>query len=125
MGRSPSQLPLALMHTPQYGRESFIVGASNSDALALIERWPNWPAAVVVLNGPAGSGKTHLAHIWAERTGAALVGATHIEAEPIELAGASGVVLEDVAGDIVPERALFHTINIAKEAGASLLITSR
>ncbi len=68
--QAPSQLPLALAHPPQHGRDSFLPGRSNRAALALVERWPDWPAPIALLSGPAGSGKTHLAHIWAERSGA-------------------------------------------------------
>ena len=121
-----AQLPLALSHPPEYGRESFLAGPSNAAALALIERWPDWASPIAVLTGPPGSGKTHLAHIWAERAGARLVPADAIgpdEAPPLPPGGA--FVVEDIAMDAVPERALFHFINSSKEHGASLLITSR
>jgi chromosomal replication initiation ATPase DnaA len=123
--RAPSQLPLALPHSPHYGRESFVAGASNAAALALIERWPDWSAPVAVLSGPPGSGKTHLAHIWAERAGAEFLATDQLgETDRPPLADRA-VVVEDVGMDNVPERALFHLLNAAKEAGASVLITSR
>jgi chromosomal replication initiation ATPase DnaA len=121
--RAPSQLPLSLGHEPHYGRDSFVAGPSNRTALALIERWPAWPAPVLVLTGPPGSGKTHLAHIWAERTGAEIVRAAELRAHAPR--GESGLVVEDVAMDAVPEQLMFHLINAAKEAAGSLLITSR
>ncbi len=124
--QAPSQLPLALAHPPQYGRDSFLPGRSNRAALALVERWPDWPAPIALLSGPAGSGKTHLAHIWAERSGARLMAATDL-AFPgrVQLARGEWIAMEDVAPDDVPEAELFHLINSARESGAGLLITSR
>ncbi len=125
IARSTPQLPLALRHEPDFSRDSFMGGPSNSAALALVEAWPNWPAAVVILSGPGGSGKTHLAHIWAERSGAEFLDPARLAAGST-LAGLPrrGVILEDIDPDNVPEQALFHLINSAKEAGIDLLITS-
>jgi len=122
---SPSQLPLALIHPPQYGRDSFVAGASNRDALALVERWPEWPSPIAVLSGPAGSGKTHLAHIWAERANARMTDVTELRSEASAISSDTAVALEDIDTGIVPEQALFHLINRIGEAGASLLLTSR
>jgi chromosomal replication initiation ATPase DnaA len=120
------QLPLALAHAPQYGRDSFVEAASNEAALRLVERWPHWPAPVVVLSGPQGSGKSHLAHIWAERAGARIVAATALAAEASSaLTTGRPLAVEDVVPEGVPEHALFHLINSAKEAASGLLITSR
>jgi chromosomal replication initiation ATPase DnaA len=123
---SPSQLPLPLPHAPQYGRDSFLPAPSNAAALHLVDRWPDWPAPVVVLSGPPGSGKTHLAHIWAERSGAAIHASEWLDAAnrpPLRLGG--GLVVEDLSMADVPQEQLFHLINSAREAGASLLLTSR
>jgi chromosomal replication initiation ATPase DnaA len=123
---APRQLPLALLHKPDYGRDAFLAGPSNREALALIERWPDWSTPVAVLSGPSGSGKTHLAHIWAERTGAIWLKTEALgSAVPANPAAGWGIVLEDVAAERVPEQGLFHLINAAKETGAGLLVTSR
>ena len=61
----PTQLALALDHAESLAREDFLSGPSNAAALALIERWPDWPSRTVLLRGPEGSGKSHLAAIWA------------------------------------------------------------
>lgn len=125
MPRFPAQIPLALAHPPQYGRDSFIVGQSNREALALVEAWPDWPAPVVVLSGPAGSGKTHLAHIWAERAGAEMLAADMFGSEALPRFLGRGLAVENVDAEQVPEQALFHLINHAKETEASILVTSR
>lgn len=120
------QLALALRHQPDFSRDSFMVGPSNAAALALIDAWPGWPAPVVVLSGPQGSGKTHLAHVWAAQSGASIVKAgdlARLRAPTIDRRGR--IVVEDVDPKSVPERALFHLLNSAKEAGADVLITAR
>src|ERR1051326_5237253 len=66
----PMQLALALDHAESHAREDFLEGPSNAAALALIERWPDWPSRTVLLRGPEGSGKSHLAAIWARESGA-------------------------------------------------------
>jgi chromosomal replication initiation ATPase DnaA len=124
--RRPAQLPLSLSHPAEYGRDSFVAGASNAAALRAIESWPDWASPLAVLTGPPGSGKTHLAHIWTNRSGARLLASAALDIETVpSLAAGEGLVIEDIAAGAVPERALFHLINTAKELGASLLLTSR
>lgn len=121
-----AQLPLRLDHPPQYGAESFIVAPSNRDALALIERWPDWPAAVVVLCGPAGSGKTHLAHMWAGMSHADFHVARDLATKSTgDILAPGAAVIEGADEPGLPEPALFHLINAAREARATLLLTAR
>ena len=72
---APRQLVLALDHAISFAREDFLEGPSNAKALALIERWPDWPDRLAVLVGPEGSGKSHLAAIWAQASGARILSA--------------------------------------------------
>ena len=62
----PRQLPLHLAVPSSYGRADFLPAAANESAVAWIERWPDWPGPSSALAGPAGSGKTHLLHLWAD-----------------------------------------------------------
>src|SRR4026209_1645355 len=71
--RAPTQLALALDHAESLAREDFLAGPSNAAALSLIERWPDWPSRTVLLRGPGGSGKSHLAAIWARASGARML----------------------------------------------------
>jgi chromosomal replication initiation ATPase DnaA len=121
----PRQLAFALDHAESYAREDFLGGPSNAAALALVETWPDWPARAAVLVGPAGSGKSHLASIWAAQAGARfLAGRALAEASPPAALATGALVVEDLAPGAFDERALFHLINLAREEEAFLLFTA-
>ncbi len=118
------QLPLDLALTPRFGEEDFLVSGSNAEASGMIDRWPDWPGGMLALAGPAASGKSHLAAIWAARSGARLLAARSLDkADVPALLAAGAVAVEDGDRPGLPEPALFHLINLAQEAGASLLLT--
>lgn len=122
----PRQLVLALDHAVSYARDDFLRGPSNAAALALVERWPDWPNRVMALVGPEGAGKSHLAAIWAEASGARVLAAGLLDEQALPTALATGaLVLEDLEADGLDERALFHLLNLAREEGAYVLITAR
>ncbi|ADZ70806.1 AAA family ATPase [Polymorphum gilvum] len=125
MAERPRQLPLILPHEQALGRDDYLVGASNRAAFELIDSWPDWPSAVVVLAGPVGSGKSHLVQIWHERSGAAVIEAGDLTEGRVEELVSAGAVAVENAHRGVDERALFHLLNAARQAGASMLITSR
>lgn len=125
MPDSPRQLPLELVHDVGRSRDELVVGAANADAVALIDRGPDWPAPVVVLAGPAGSGKSHLAEIWRERSGAALLRRENLGTSAIEAAGRGPVLVDDADGPDLDETGLFHLINAVRAAGTQLLLTAR
>src|SRR6266851_9803093 len=109
MTTGPRQLALALDHTESFAREDFLSGPSNAAALALIECWPGWPNRAIILTGPEGSGKSHLAAIWSDAAGARLVAARALEPATVPAALATGaLVIEDIVADAFDERALFH-----------------
>lgn len=111
------------------GRQDFFVAPANAAALAGIDAWAGWPQGKLLLVGPAGSGKTHLARLWAAETGAVvLAGAAVAAADLPALAGAGLVAVDNaaaVAGDPAAERALLHLHNMLAEAGGRLLLTAR
>lgn len=124
MPSRPRQLALALDHAESYAREDFLSGSCNEAALKLIESWPDWPAKAVALAGPEGSGKSHLASIWAAEAGARAVSGRALNQSVLLAALATGaLVVEEAAG--ADERALFHLINLAREQDAFLLFTAR
>ena len=121
----PRQLALALDHAESFAREDFLSGQCNEAALALIDAWPDWPARTVALVGPEGSGKTHLASIWATAAGARVVSGRALGEVDVPAALATGALVIEDAVAIADERALFHLINLAREEGAFLLFTAR
>jgi chromosomal replication initiation ATPase DnaA len=123
---TPRQLALALGHDESFAREDFLAGPQNAAALALIERWPEWPSRAILLVGPEGSGKSHLAAIWEARSGARVIAARELDEASVPALLASGaLVVEDLATWHVEERALFHLLNLAREQNANLLFTAR
>mgnify|MGYP001193060547 CR=1 FL=1 len=121
------QLVFELGHRPAFGREDFLVGPSNEAAVAMIDAWPNWPGPAAALSGPAGSGKTHLAEVWRAAAGAVRLDLSALgEADLPALVAQRAIILEDlVTLSDREERALFHLLNLVREEGAALLLTSR
>ena len=122
----PRQLAFALPHAESLGRDDFLEGPANAAGLALVDSWPDWPNRVMLLTGPEGSGKSHLAAIWAEAAGARSTGAHTLTPADVPGALATGaLVVEDLKSSAFDERALFHLLNLAREDTASVLITTR
>ena len=80
-GMSP-QLALPIEPVSRMTRDDFVVAPVNARALAFLDAWPNWPAPAAALWGPAASGKTHLAHIWAASAGALIIEGKDLRAVP-------------------------------------------
>jgi chromosomal replication initiation ATPase DnaA len=114
------QLRLPLSREPAYRREDFVVSAANAQAKTALDVWRMWPAGAAVLIGPEGSGKTHMARLWAQDADAAVLTEAPGDLEPLR---GRPVLLEDADG-FGDEAALFHLFNMAAVSGA-LLMTSR
>jgi chromosomal replication initiation ATPase DnaA len=122
----PRQLAFALHHAESLTRDNFLEGTANAAGLGLVESWPEWPNRIMLLVGPEGSGKSHLAAIWAEQAGARSISAVALTATEVPGALATGaLVLEDLKPAEFDERALFHLMNLAREDEAFVLITAR
>ena len=120
------QIPFSLPHQPALGRADFLVGAANAEAIALIDRWPDWPARTVLLAGPVGSGKSHLVEIWRAASGAKVVPAAALVVANVEaLLVGRAVAVEDLHAGPIDQAALFHLLNVAVETDATVLMTSR
>jgi len=122
----PRQLAFALPHAESLTRDNFLEGPANAAALGLIESWPEWPARTMLQVGPEGSGKSHLAAVWAEQAGARSTMARALGEATVPAALATGaLVVEDLKPAGFDERALFHLLNLAGEEQAYVLITAR
>ncbi|MBZ0227844.1 MAG: chromosomal replication initiator DnaA, partial [Bauldia sp.] len=124
--RPARQLALGLPHRPAMSRADFLVGDANRAAVALVDRWPEWPERGVLLTGPAGSGKSHLVEIWRQATGAIVVPAADLDESVADAAVAAGAVaVEDLHVGRWVEAAFFHILNLAREQAIAVLLTSR
>ena len=124
MSSRPRQLALALPHAESFAREDFLPGPGNEAALKLVDSWPDWPSSAVALVGPEGSGKSHLAAIWAAASGARVMSGRALNvAGLLPALATAALVVEDAAA--ADERALFHLLNLAREEEAFLLFTAR
>jgi chromosomal replication initiation ATPase DnaA len=120
--RGPRQLTLDLPVRTARGRADFYVSPANAAAVAATEA-ALWPNGRLVIAGPEGSGKTHLAHVWAARAEAPV----HPARDPGQGSAAVLVVedLDTIAGDRAAEEALFHRLNAVAGAGGRVLMTAR
>lgn len=125
----PEQIPLDLSHRNAYAREDFWVSNSNRDAVAWLDKWPEWPAPALVIFGPPASGKTHLLQVWKKETGAQEISLQDLTAGTIDkiIGDAKTVMIDDVAkaiGDPRQEETLFHLYNILLERKGHMLMTA-
>lgn len=124
------QLPFDFAHPPSLAPEDYIASQSNAAAFGWIERWPDWPAPMLCLSGPAGAGKTHLASRWRARSGAVALAPDRLaEAArvPALLESARAFVIDDLADGLAPEieRGLLHFYNGLAERKGHLLLVAR
>lgn len=123
--KKASQLSFDLSRPPAYSAADFLPAPCNEEAMGWIDRWPDWPGVMLAVAGPAACGKSHLAQIFAEKSGSVVVPAAVLTPGNIpDIAGDHGVVVED-ADRGVDETALFHLFNLQKEQGKPLLLTGR
>lgn len=126
----PQQIPLDLGGRSAYAREDFLIGPSNTDSVRWIDKWPDWHAPVLIITGPAASGKTHLAAVWRDRSKAETIRPETLlnrTAEELSSMGRPLVIdgLDPWLGERKVEETLFHLYNIFKEDGRSLMLTMR
>lgn len=126
----PRQLALRFAPRPALSGEDFLVAPNNAEAVAWLDRWPRWPAPVLVLHGPPGCGKTHLARVFQAVSGASDITGGLLSAEGDEpralLRGAPACVIEDALEAMAGggEERLLHLYNTARELERHLLLTA-
>jgi chromosomal replication initiation ATPase DnaA len=120
------QLLLPFPHAPGYDERDFVPASSNQDALAWLET--DWPDRRLALWGPAGCGKSHLLHIWAQRTGARILTGPALTNQTLsDLASMpeiAALALDDT-DTVQPEPPLLHLLNTARDRGLHVLLTGR
>ncbi|MEN3930929.1 hypothetical protein WJT86_07640 [Microvirga sp. W0021] len=125
MTDNPKQLTFDLGMEPRFGREDFLVSPSNELAYNLLEAWPEWPDNVLLLFGPEGSGKSHLAAIWAEQAHAWTIDAFALTKDRVpHLASNGALLIEDADQALIDEAAFFHLLNLTREKGSYVVITA-
>jgi len=102
------QIPLNLRPEPVYDFENFIEAASNADALKIVQAWPNWTSAALLLLGPSGSGKTHLGKAWAANAdGATFIDDAHAQDETMLFDAINRALSGEISGLILAAPDMF------------------
>ncbi|MBO6719349.1 MAG: hypothetical protein JJ913_15430 [Rhizobiaceae bacterium] len=122
---APRQFTLEFSRHPGLSREELVVSSANAEAVALIDAWPDWPSEIVVIAGPTGSGKTHLASIWREETGALAADRNAIGPDCLDAVEGGAVLIDDADMGGLDENGLFHLINAARASNGHVLLTAR
>ncbi|PZQ48968.1 MAG: chromosomal replication initiator DnaA [Rhodovulum sulfidophilum] len=134
MARRGQQLVFDLATRPALGRADFFVSPANRLALAQLDAWPAWPEGRLAVTGPAGAGKTHLAHVWAARSGARILAAHDLASVDLATLPAEAVLAVEDADRLAglapearaaAEEALFHIANRLAAGGGSLMVSGR
>ena len=122
---SAEQLPFEFDHRPSLSGDDFLVAPCNREAVAWLDKWPDWPSPFVVIYGPPGCGKSHLSHVFMAKSGALAVTSAGIDDAglPSILSSSKNLVADD--GDTgFDEEALFHIFNDLASREGHMLITA-
>ncbi len=119
------QFTLDLVRPADTSPSAFARAPANEAAMRLVEQWPDWPAPVVCIAGPAHAGKSHLAVIWAERAGAKAVHLADLSIAQIEGGLARPLWVNRTGDEAFDEGALLHAVNMTREEGSTMLLTAR
>ena len=125
--RTRGQLALSLSFRPAMGSEDFLVASSNEAAVAMLDLWPDWPTPALLIVGPRGAGKSHLAEVFRMRAGGTNIQASELSVDHVPSLLATGAcVVEDLPGEggTELETALFHLLNLARESRGYVLLTA-
>ncbi|HEU0118256.1 MAG TPA: DnaA/Hda family protein [Alphaproteobacteria bacterium] len=123
-----AQYPLPLPHREAMEADDFMVASSNQEAIAWLDKFPAWPSHCMIVYGPTGSGKTHLANVWRARSGGTPLTPPELIAQSATALseGGSKIMIDgadQIAGDAKAEEALFHLFNALRDAKGFLLLT--
>ena len=107
------QLPLDISLPPSYLEDDFLIAKCNRSAWSALDKWDRDGAACAIIKAPASSGKTHLAHIWAERNNAKILNASELTSDtsPQDLFADCSTLVIDNCENIADEKTFFHLLN--------------
>lgn len=122
----PEQLTFDLPVRTSRDRGDFFVSDANAMSVARLEDTGGWPRAKLALVGPEGAGKTHLAHVWAETSGAEVIGLGSLVGRDVTKVG-TGMAIDvpDAPMSAAEEEALFHLHNHMGAHALPLLMVAR
>ena len=120
----PDQLVLEFEHRTALGREDFLVADCNEEAIALIDKWPNWSGPAVVLCGERGSGKTHLGAVWCKQSNAVKLDICKLNAAKELIENGFQHFLIEEADKIFDEKTFLFLYNQIVDLGGTLLLTA-
>lgn len=120
------QLAFDMSLDPLYRWENFYISPSNEEAVSLLQRWPHWDNRVQLLYGPAGSGRTHIAHLWRNESRASFVDDSVLTLDYLaEYVCQNPYLIVDNADEITCYKGLFHLYNLINEYQGYLLLTAK
>lgn len=104
------------------GADNFVEGVSSQKARALLAEPTRWPQGALLMHGPAHSGKSHLASIFAPSQGAEMWSGPTLTLD--QVMGRTSPAVVDDADRTGDERALFQLLEQSRlgEAGPLLLV---
>jgi chromosomal replication initiation ATPase DnaA len=106
----------------------FVEGDENREAILYLAGWPDWNGNGIIICGESGTGKTHLAALWACTAGAVYVLKESLNGDPRDLYDAECNFVIDNFDDFADRKNhawIFNFINIAKEKNRFFLILCR
>jgi chromosomal replication initiation ATPase DnaA len=112
------QFAFNFIHQKDFKEEDFIISYCNLEAYKSIKNCFNWPDKRLLLLGAEGSGKSHLAKIFASQ-----LNASYLSLKDQEIEESTAWIMEDI-DKLENEERLFHVINYAKENAITLLLTA-
>ncbi|MDC0139740.1 DnaA/Hda family protein, partial [Hyphomicrobiales bacterium] len=102
-----------------------IISASNIKAFNYLKKWPQWDDNFIALIGKQGSGKSHLAKIWALENNSFYLDKNDTDINEVIKKIKLCVVVEDLDRIDYNSTFMFHLINHVKEINGYILYTSR